>query len=155
MHDNDHDNENRQSNTTHRARGKPRFLLDEVDPLSGPLQKAHQIQQKCAAVGFDWNHPSGARAKVLEELQELDEALAKHDFAAMEWEMGDLLLAATNWARLLDLDTVRCLKKALDRFARRFRIVEMKLSEQGLSPSEVSLEKLEALWQQAKAEEKG
>jgi uncharacterized protein YabN with tetrapyrrole methylase and pyrophosphatase domain len=129
-------------------------LLDGLDRNIPSLRRALLMQQRCARVGFDWNDASGARDKLLEELRELDEAVSKpEDREAVRWEMGDLLLAATNLARLLGVDCEAALHEALDRFARRFRTIEEKLARAGLRPEDVSLDELEEHWQSAKREE--
>ncbi len=115
-----------------------------------PLERAMAIQRRCASVGFDWNAPQGAREKVSEELAELDAAMASGDQVAVAAELGDLLLAVTNLARLLGVDPAGALHEALDRFQARFALVEAHVRASGRNLHQVDLETLEGYWQAAK-----
>jgi MazG family protein len=136
-------------------RGERRRTLDGVPAQLPGLLRAQRLQQKAAAVGFDWPAPAGARDKLTEELGELDEAAAAGDPEAMRHECGDLLLAAVNYARLLGVDAEDALGAANRRFEQRFAHIEDRLVAAGRAPKEASLEELEALWQQAKGESEG
>ncbi len=128
---------------------KPGLLIG-IDPNQDPMTRALEIQERCASVGFDWNAPSGARDKLFEEIAELDEACERETFERIESEVGDLLLAAINWARLLGTDPRRALDRTLLRFEERFAIVERTVAEAGKTLESCSLEELEAAWQRAK-----
>lgn len=122
-------------------------LLDDV-PLNLPaLSRAAKLQKRAASVGFDWPEVEGPIAKVREELQELEQALADKDPQAMAEELGDLLFAAVNISRSLNVDPEAALRAGNRKFEQRFRHMETH-SEQSLS--ELNLEQLEALWQEAK-----
>jgi len=109
------------------------------------LKRAEKIQRRAARVGFDWPDPSGARAKIEEELAEIDAAT---DAAEREAELGDLLFSVVNYARHLDIDPEAALRSATERFERRFRKVE-EIAEKPLN--DMDIDALEALWQRAKA----
>ena len=128
----------------------PGRLLDGLDRSLPALERAMAVQRRCASVGFDWNDPAGARAKVDEELAELDEAIAEGDPEAIRSEVGDLILAVTNLARLLDVEPSEALQDALDRFQERFALVEDQVHASGRTLQQVDLETLEAYWQAAK-----
>lgn len=122
---------------------------DDVSALAGvamalpALERAAKLQKRAARTGFDWPDASGARSKVLEELGEVDAATsAEH----REEEVGDLLFAVANFARLLKIDPEEALRKANAKFERRFRKIER-------APrfTEMSLEEQERLWVQAKS----
>ena len=108
------------------------------------LKRAEKIQRRAAGVGFDWPDPSGPRAKILEELGEIDAATTAQERAD---EVGDLLFSAVNYARHLGVDPESALAEAVTRFERRFRRVE------GIAPKpldDMDINALEALWQEAK-----
>ena len=108
------------------------------------LQRAEKLQRRAARVGFDWPDATGPRAKIDEELAEIESADTHADRAA---EIGDLLFSVVNYARHLEIDPEAALRGANARFERRFRKVEM-LTDRPLA--EIDLDGLEALWQQAK-----
>lgn len=128
-------------------------LLRGLDRSMGALERALQMQERCAQVGFDWNEPAGALDKLAEELEELATAIEQRDPEAVSSEMGDVILAATNAARLLGVDAEEALHRALDRFQKRFGEIERTLESRGQRPEQMDLETLEALWQQAKLQE--
>ncbi|HEY4186807.1 MAG TPA: nucleoside triphosphate pyrophosphohydrolase [Polyangia bacterium] len=120
-------------------------------PRSAPaLLRATRAGEKAGAVGFDFPDAEGPRAKVDEELRELDEARASGDRAAMESELGDLLLAVVNLGRKLDLDPESALRGATDRFAGRFRHIETTLAAEGRAVADSTPEELDRLWDAAK-----
>ncbi len=110
------------------------------------LKRAEKIQRRAARVGFDWPDAEGPRRKIDEELGEI--ARAENDDARGA-EIGDLLFAAVNYARHLDIDPETALREAVARFERRFRKVEA-LASRPLK--DMTIDELEALWQQAKKE---
>jgi ATP diphosphatase len=110
------------------------------------LKRAEKLQRRAARVGFDWPDISGPRAKILEELDELDAAGNAAERAA---ELGDLLFSVVNYARHLDIDAETALREAARRFEARFRKVE-EIADKPLK--ELDIDALEALWQRAKRE---
>jgi ATP diphosphatase len=108
------------------------------------LKRAEKLQTRAARVGFDWPDPSGPRAKIDEELAELDHAAGDEERAA---ELGDLLFSVVNYARHLGVDPEAALRGSAARFEARFRKVEA-LAERPLA--EMDIDALEALWQEAK-----
>jgi ATP diphosphatase len=124
-------------------------------PLGLPaLLRASKLGRRAARVGFDWQRPEQVRAKVLEELGELDAALAASggvaDAHGVE-EFGDVLFALVNWSRHLGIDAEEALRRASDKFERRFRRMERLAGGRGLAPAALSPEAWEALWCEAKA----
>ena len=129
--------------------GPPRLLAGV--PLSLPsLTRAQQVSARAARVGFDWPDAAGCRAKVEEELGELDRAVAAGDRAAVEHELGDLLFAAVSLARKLGCDAEGVLRACTRRFTDRFEFIEDRLRERGKAPADSTLEEMDALWNQAK-----
>jgi ATP diphosphatase len=106
------------------------------------LERAAKLQRRAARVGFDWPDSSGPRAKIDEELAELD---AETDHHRMLDELGDLLFAVVNLARHLNIEPEAALREANAKFERRFRAIE---KTPGFS--DMSLDEMEALWAEAK-----
>jgi len=124
-------------------------------PASAPaLLRATRAGEKAGAVGFDWPDAEGPRAKVNEELAELDEARRRGDRDEMQRELGDTLFAIVNLSRKLGLDAEQALRDATDRFATRFRHVESALAAQGRAVSDAGPQEQERLWQLAKQAER-
>ena len=123
-------------------------------PASLPaLQRAHKLQKRASRAGFDWDEIAGPRAKIDEELQEVDEAAGGGaDARTVEDEVGDLLFAVVNLARFLDVEPEGALRRANERFSRRFRAVEQRAGG-SRRLREMDLEEMDQLWERAKAEE--
>ncbi|MEY4549367.1 MAG: hypothetical protein RL685_5562 [Pseudomonadota bacterium] len=145
-----------------KAREKPkrRDLLARVPHSLPALDRAQRIGTEVQRVGFDWPDTSGSRAKVQEELGELDAAIAQGDPAEIEAELGDLLFAAVNLARHVGVDPARALQRTNDKFCRRFGHVERRVREQfgdwprgaeGQPRPGIALEQLDEYWNEAKA----
>jgi MazG family protein len=127
--------------------------LDGVPPGLPALQRGQKLHKRAAKVGFDWADLRGPRAKLDEELAELDEAIATGDPARIEHELGDLLASAVNLARFLRLDAEQAMRAANRRFEDRFRQVEAAAQAQGRSLPDMTLAEMEELWEAAKAAE--
>ncbi len=127
-------------------------LLDGVATALPALTRATKLGRRAARVGFDWPTVAGARAKLDEELQELDEAHETGSEDAMTAEMGDVLFALANICRHLKLDPEACLRGANRRFEQRFRRVENKVDAAGGDWRAFDIDRLESLWQEAKRE---
>ncbi|MEO5867173.1 MAG: nucleoside triphosphate pyrophosphohydrolase [Sphingomonas sp.] len=121
--------------------------LDGVALGLPALLRADKLQKRAARVGFDWPDAAGPRAKIDEELAEVEGATSH---AAIEEEIGDLLFAIANWARKLDVDPETALRAANAKFERRFRAMETKAGE---AFADLSLDDQELLWRAVKAEE--
>ncbi|MDZ7829317.1 MAG: nucleoside triphosphate pyrophosphohydrolase [Halofilum sp. (in: g-proteobacteria)] len=113
------------------------------------LKRAQKLQRRAARVGFDWPDAGGPRAKVHEELDELDAAAGDPD--AVEAEVGDLLFSVVNLARHHEVDAETALRRAGQRFESRLRCVEQRVHEQGKTLDDLTLEQLESHWQAVKA----
>lgn len=120
-------------------------------PASLPsLIKAGRIQEKVRAVGFDWDDRSQVWNKVEEELNELRKEVDGGDKEKMEEEFGDLLFSIINAARLYGIDPDTALERTNLKFIRRFQYIEKKAGEAGRSLKEMTLEEMDALWEEAK-----
>lgn len=134
----------------HRGESDPSALAGVTLGLPA-LTRAQKLARRAARAGFDWPDASGPAAKVREELDEIE--AAGEDPDAREAEVGDLLLAAVNLARHLDVDAETALRRASHRFEHRFRAVERHAERDGEGTSGMSMEALEGYWQAAKRDE--
>jgi nucleoside triphosphate diphosphatase len=133
--------------------GTTASALDGVGPALPALTRALKIQRRAGRVGFDWPDAEPVFEKIDEELGELRAELPARDPARLEDEVGDLLFAAVNLARKLEVDPETALRRATLKFERRFRRVETLLAAEGRTAGETPLDELERRWQQAKREE--
>ena len=131
--------------------GEPVRLLDSLPRSLPPLRRAITLQRKVAAVGFEWETADEVRAKLLEEAQELREALRAEDPRRAQDELGDLLFSVVNLGRFLKLDPEAALQSTVSKFARRFNFVEAQLRARNQTPESASLAEMDALWEQSKA----
>jgi ATP diphosphatase len=130
------------------ASGGAESVLDGVALALPALLRAAKISRRAARIGFDWPNARAVIPKLAEEIAELEAELDQGaDAAVVEEEMGDLLFAAANLARKLDIEPETALRRATAKFERRFRRVETLAAERGIGPD---LDALEALWQEVK-----
>jgi MazG family protein len=130
-----------------------RSILGDVVAGADPLAHAHRIQARVATVGFDWPDSGGAWAKVREEVAEVSQEIAGSDPVALEDEIGDLLFAIVNFARLSGIHPTVALAKANVKFARRFGRVERLAADRGVALESAGLAALDELWNEVKREE--
>ena len=133
-----------------REKEKTDSVLDGVPRSLAALARAQKISSRAAKAGFDWQSAKEVKAKLDEELEELNEAVASGSSAAVEEEMGDILFAVVNLARHLDVDAEVALSSAIEKFSERFRHLENALRTQGRSVSDADMEELDHLWEKAK-----
>lgn len=133
-----------------REKGGNKRVLSGVPSGLPSIVKAYRIQEKARNVGFEWDDASGAWEKLLEEMDELKAELnaGNHDMA--EAELGDLLFAAINVARMNGLSPDNALERTNQKFIRRFNYVEEGAIAQGRNLKEMTLEEMDALWDEAK-----
>ncbi len=140
-------------------RGAAAGALDGVPAAMPALLRAHKLSKRAARVGFDFEQAGQSADKVAEELAEVREAAARHPAAsgaaaaAVFEEVGDLLFAAANLARKLEVDAEAALRAANAKFERRFRGMESLAAERGVRFEELSLAEQERLWQEVKRRE--
>ena len=133
-----------------REKGGNKRVLSGVPAGLPSIVKAYRIQEKARNVGFEWDDASGAWAKLLEEIEELKVELehGNHDLA--EAELGDLLFACINVARMNGLSPDNALERTNQKFIRRFNYVEEQAIAGGHNLKEMTLEAMDALWDEAK-----
>ena len=127
-------------------------ILDGVPRSMPALERAYKLQKKAAKVGFDWKDFEGIKEKLIEELSEIEEELKKGNREKIEEEVGDLLFMAVNLARFLGVHPEVALRKANEKFEKRFRYMEKRAKEEGKDLREMSLDEMESLWQEAKGD---
>lgn len=141
---------------------KRRPLLDNIPRSLPALEGARRMSARAASVGFDWTEREGSRAKVAEELRELDDAVEAGKTPEMEHEIGDVFFALVNYARHLGIDPEAALRKTSARFRRRFEHVERTVRQshgdwprvKGKATFGIPMDEMEAAWQEAKELEK-
>jgi MazG family protein len=132
-----------------------RSVLSGVPQSLPAMIKALRLQEKTRQVGFEWDHIEQVKAKVEEEMDELQQAISAGNRQEIEAEFGDLLFSLVNYARFLDLDPEHALEQTNKKFIRRFQQIETLATERGLALTDMSLTDMDALWNEIKAREQG
>src|SRR5262249_15349357 len=132
---------------------KPKTLLSGIPITLPALLRAYQIGSRAASVGFDWSRADDVVAKIREEVDEIQEVVSASvvDQDRVEEEVGDLLFAIANLSRKLDIEPETALRKANDKFTRRFTAMESEVVASGRAMRDMALDELESEWQRAKA----
>jgi len=145
-----------------KEKGGNHTVLGGIPESLPALVKAYRIQDKVANVGFDWEKREDVWDKVKEEIGEFEQELrqlgpdekpSEEQKEAMEKELGDVLFALINAARLYKLRPDNALEKTNQKFTRRFSYIEQQAQAQGKNLKDMSLEEMEALWQEYKQKE--
>ncbi|MBP1850051.1 nucleoside triphosphate pyrophosphohydrolase [Rhizobium halophytocola] len=152
----------RQEKATRAERRAARGLTEDADPSHlGSVQRsfpalteALKLQERAAKVGFDWSDPEPILDKIEEEIGELREALASGQKHRITDELGDLIFALVNIGRHVKADPEQALRGTNTKFRRRFSHIEAELKALDVSLETAGLERMEALWQAAKAAER-
>ena len=123
-------------------------VLDGVPIALPALVRASRIQEKAAAVGFDWEKKEQVLLKVDEEIEELKEAIINND--GIEEELGDVFFTIVNLSRHLGYESEGTLKKSIDKFFNRFKKIEKYLKSQNINMKDLSLDELDDIWEKNK-----
>ena len=123
-------------------------VLEGIPNTFPSLLRARRIQEKAAAVGFDWNKIDQVVAKVDEEVNELKEAILIND--GIDEELGDVLFTLVNLSRHLNLNPEKSLKKSIEKFSKRFKKIETELSNKNIKIKDLTLEELDEIWEKNK-----
>ena len=134
--------------------GTRRSALHGIPRSLPGLLRAQRIQHRASRVGFDWQDPVAALDKVREEVDEVSVALRSPNRAAVRDELGDLLFAVVNVARLADQDPEAALQGTIERFRTRFQRMEDVADASGRELRSLTLEEMERLWLEAKSQER-
>ena len=132
----------------------PHGALSGVPGSMPALTRALKLQEKAARVGFDWDDVRSVVAKLREEIAEAEAEIAAGARDKLAGEIGDLIFAAVNLARYVEVDPEAALRGANAKFERRFSHIERRLGEKGRRLEEANLDEMEALWQEAKSIER-
>jgi len=126
-------------------------VLDEVNRGLPPLDRAWKLQKKAAKAGFDWPGAAGVIAKIKEELEEVEEAIASAaDNTALEGELGDLLFSVVNLCRFFNTEPSLALQRTNTKFTGRFKYVEKRMKENGQEMKAGNLDLMDGYWEEAK-----
>lgn len=112
--------------------------------------KAYRIQEKAKQVGFEWENVEDVWNKVIEEMEELKEAVAMNEIAKTEEEFGDLLFSLINYSRFLKIDADTALEHCNKKFIKRFQYIELKAKENNIPIEQLSLAEMDQYWNEAK-----
>jgi len=140
------------------SKSAEKSLMDGIAAALPATLVAYELGLRASEVGFDWKKAEDVLEKVEEEIRELRRELsqgASANSSRLEEEAGDLLFTAANLARLLRSDPESCLRRANQKFMRRFRALEREVSARGRKLRECTLEELESLWNELKSKEAG
>jgi len=124
--------------------------LKHVPRCMPGLIRAEKVQKKAGKVGFDWDDVELAMEKVIEELQEIKDVYKNSDVSKIQEEVGDLIFATVNIARLLDIDPEFAVNYTIDKFIKRFQFIEESGIKKGIDMKEMTLEEMETLWSESK-----
>lgn len=138
-----------------KGKAKRESVIGDIPRHLPALQKADHVQRRAAQVGFDWDEVHSVVMKLEEEVAEVKEALKEADVDAVKDEIGDLLFAVVNLGRFLGHNSEELLNQNVSKFVRRFHSVEEKAHERAIDMKSCTLEELDALWDEVKAEESG
>ena len=127
-----------------------RSALADVPTAFPALTRAQKIQKRASKVGFDWSQIDGVFDKIREEIDELEAEIPAADSVRLEDELGDLLFAMVNLSRHLKLDAESCLRRATQKFERRFQVMESLVDGDNNSLEQMTDAQLDHLWQRAK-----
>ena len=127
-------------------------IMNKLPPTLPALMKAEKVQQKAHRVGFDWDDIEGPKAKIVEELDEIDAAMRGD--GDVEEEVGDLLFSAVNLARFAKVDPEQALNRSVQKFVTRFQAMEAKIMLDKKEFAQYTLEELDEIWDACKAEMK-
>ena len=118
------------------------------------LLRAHKLQKKAARVGFDWKKTEDVFEKMNEELKEFRKALKNKKQPEIEDELGDIFFMLVNISRFVGVNPEDALRKTISKFISRFRYIEMKAADKKRNLSDMTLDEMDKLWDEAKKREK-
>ena len=128
-------------------------ILEGVPETLPSLLRAHRLQKRAAGVGFDWERADDVFKKLDEELKEFKEALGTKNKDMIEDELGDIFFMLVNISRFIGVNPEDAHRKTISKFIHRFRYIEMKAAEQSRTLSDMTLDEMDKLWDEAKSRE--
>ena len=133
-----------------KTEGDHKSVLDGIGKNQTALNTAFKIGKRARSVGFDWNDSNGVLGKIREELSELIEAINSKNESAIEEEMGDLLFTIVSLSRHLSKNPETALRKATNKFEKRFKLMEHELEQEKKQFSQLSYDEINHLWNKVK-----
>jgi len=133
-----------------KTEGDHKSVLDGIGKNQTALNTAFKIGKRARSVGFDWNDSNGVLGKIREELSELIEAINSKNESAIEEEMGDLLFTIVSLSRHLSKNPETALRKATNKFEKRFKLMEHELEQEKKQFSQLSYDEMNHLWNKVK-----
>ena len=136
-----------------KEKGKELWNSEEIEGIAKTLPaltKAHKVQKKVSKVGFDFEDVNEAVKKIEEEINEVLDVYKSNNMEKIINEVGDLLFACVNVARLLNVDEEEALNKSIKKFVKRFKFVEENLLKQDKNLNDSTLDEMNALWEDSK-----
>lgn len=127
-------------------------ILEGLPRNMSALLLAQRIQDKASHVGFDWNEPNDVVQKIEEEIQELKQSMGSENLAEIEYEIGDLFFSIVNLCRFYKINAEDSLRQASNKFVKRFKAMEQKLTKLKIPIRNASLEEMDKLWEEVKQE---
>ena len=133
-----------------KTEGDHKSVLDGIGKNQTALNTAFKIGKRARSVGFDWNDSNGVLGKIREELSELIEAINSKNESAIEEEMGALLFTIVSLSRHLSKNPETALRKATNKFEKRFKLMEHELEQEKKQFSQLSYDEMNHLWNKVK-----
>lgn len=124
-------------------------LLDGVPKSLPGLQRASRLQEKASKVGFDWENKDDVWKKVIEEIEEMKKE-EDNENGELENEVGDVFFALVNYSRYIGINPENALRKTNEKFIKRFKYIEKKISDSGRKITESNLEEMDKYWNESK-----
>lgn len=134
-----------------KEKGGNKTVMSGIPKTMPAMLKALSMQEKARGCGFDWEKKEDVWAKVSEEVGEVTDAASENDPNHLEMEFGDLLFATINAARLYGVDPEAALNRSSEKFRRRFTYIEEQTLRRGVKFSDLTLEQMDAIWDEAKS----
>ncbi|MFN4132638.1 MAG: nucleoside triphosphate pyrophosphohydrolase, partial [Caldimicrobium sp.] len=130
--------------------GKEDSVLGSIPKALPALQRAYRLGERASRVGFDWDSAKAVIPKIYEEIKEIEKRLEKAHSDHLKEEIGDLLFTIANFSRKLEINPEEALKIALDKFERRFKLLEKVIKEEGKSFEDLTHSERDLLWEEIK-----
>ncbi len=130
--------------------GKDSSILGSIPKSMPALQRAYRIGERAGRVGFDWEKAEDVLTKLFEEIEEVKKAMTSQEKEKLKEEIGDLLFTVANFSRKLGINPEEALKLALNKFEKRFKLLEKEVEKRGLSWESLTIKELDEIWETLK-----
>jgi len=130
--------------------GKNSSILGNIPKSMPALQRAYRLGERAGRVGFDWEKAEDVIPKIFEEVEEIKKAMTSQEKEKLKEEIGDLLFTVANFSRKLGINPEEALKLALNKFEKRFKLLEDEVEKRGLSWDSLTIKELDEIWESLK-----